>query len=161
MTDRQKKLLKSLEIIVLLLAMSTWSFSFFKIIQYLGITKVISSASDNGIYVQSSAQSQVSGGQGKASMSVTTNVNGQTQQVTSDKPGEIKITVENGKTTTEVNTSSPTSQPSASANPSPTPVVVLPSVNKNDNQVKQMENEFSRLWQDFLARLSQLFGFHT
>ncbi len=159
MTDRQKRLIKILEIIVLILAMSTWSFSFFKIIQYLGITKVISSTSDVGVYVESSAQSQVSGGQGKASMSVTTEVNGDKHEVTSDKPGEIKITVENGKTTTEVNTSSPTPQPSASANPSPTPVVVLPPVNKNDNQIKQMENEFSRLWQDFLARLSQLFGF--
>lgn len=140
-------------LLALIFAVSVWVFSLLKIGQILNLVH-IPVVADTGIFVQSTAQSQVSGGQGKASMSVTTDVNGDKQQVTSDKPGEIKITVEDGKTTKEVNTSPrPSPSPTASLSPSPSPTV--------DNQFQQMQNDLEKMWQDLLSKLSAWFNFKS
>ncbi len=150
----KKRLNKISEIILLLFSILTWIFSTYKLVQYLNLAHFALGA-DVGISVESSAQSQVSGGEGKASMKVTTEINGQKEELTSDEPGEIKITVEDGQVKKEVNTlsSSPEPTPSPSFSPSPSPSPTPTS------EFEQMGSQLSQFWQDFLQKLSELFHF--
>ncbi len=146
----KKRFNKISEIILLLFSILTWIFSTYKLIQYLNLAHFALGA-DVGISVESSAQSQVSGGEGKASMKVTTEVNGQKEELTSDEPGEIKITVEDGQVKKEVNTiPAPSPSPTASPSPSPSPTT--------DNQFQQMQNDLEKMWQNLFNKLSEFLG---
>lgn len=104
-------------------------------------SKVSTSVETNSsnVYIENSAQAEVSE-DGQVQTRIETEVNGVKREITSDQPGEIKMTIKDGQVTQEVNSTpspSPTTKTSSSTFDN---IFKTPISNPISELKKQLEN---------------------
>lgn len=113
-------------------------------------SEVTTTVNTNGsVEIYNRAESNVSGN-GKVQMKITTDINGEKKEVESTKPGEIRVSIKDGQTETEIKTDASTEPNLLNSTPKPS---VNPQNKKKDNVIIQFQEFIS----SFLSKLLEWF----
>lgn len=115
-----------------------------KIFSLLIFPVVVSVTNQSSANVETSVRNEVSGQSASVNTQIINKVNDVINEVTSTQPGEIKVSVKNGKIETEINV----------AKTPLTTIVPQPQIQK---EIQQFREQFRQILNNFLKRIFGLF----